>query len=160
MGTSGHHHVAIRTADLHRSAAFYIEALGARWLTKPFTLEGDEIAQLWGGAPGLRVRVALLGFEEGGGLELFEFEHPRHPTGPTDPPTDRLMHWGLRVDNVRATLAKVEELGGSAVHPVLNWGGNDIVYCRDPDGNTFELITTPFEENVRATLEVMPDARP
>lgn len=159
MATSAHHHVAVRTADLDRAADFYIRALGARWLAKPFTLEGDEIAQLWGGHAGLRVRVALLGFDEGG-LELFEFEQPRHPTGATDPAQDRLMHWGLRVDDVREALARVEDLGGSAVHPVLTWGGHDIVYCRDPDGNTFELIATPFEENVRATLEVMPDARP
>jgi catechol 2,3-dioxygenase-like lactoylglutathione lyase family enzyme len=159
MATSAHHHVAVRVADMERAATFYIEALGARWLAKPFTLEGDEIAQLWGGHAGLRVRVALLGFDEGG-LELFEFEHPVHPTGDTDPPADRIMHWGLRVDNVRDALARVEAAGGKAVHPVLEWGGNDIVYCRDPDGNVFELITTPFEENVRATLEVIPDARP
>jgi catechol 2,3-dioxygenase-like lactoylglutathione lyase family enzyme len=160
MGASAHHHVAVRVEDLDRASSFYIQALGAHWLALPFTLEGDEIAQLWGGHPGLRVRVALLGFDEGGGLELFEFESPKHPTGDTDPPRDGIMHWGLRVDNVRETLARVEELGGRAVHPVLEWGGNDIVYCRDPDGNTFELVATPFEENVRATLEVMPDARP
>lgn len=144
---------------MQRAADFYIAALGARWLAKPFTLEGDEIAQLWGGHPGLRVHVALLGFDEGG-LELFQFDSPSHPTGVTDPAQDRIMHWGLRVDNVRETLALVERHGGSAVHPVLEWGGNDIVYCRDPDGNVFELIATPFEENVRATLEVMPDAVP
>jgi lactoylglutathione lyase len=157
--TSAHHHVAVRVADIERSATFYIEALGARWLTKPFVLAGDEIAQLWGGHPGLQVRVCLLGFDEGG-IELFQFLSPEHPLEETDPTRDGIMHWGLRVDNVRDTLARVEALGGKAVHPVLDWGGNDIVYCRDPDGNVFELITTPFEENVRATLEVMPDARP
>ncbi len=160
MATSAHHHVAVRVADMDRAAAFYIDALDARWLAKPFTLEGDEIAQLWGGHPGLRVRVALLGFDEGG-LELFEFEHPVAPDGrrPTRQATGSCT--GAFASTTSAeTLARVEAHGGSAVHPVLEWGGNDIVYCRDPDGNVFELITTPFEENVRATLEVIPDARP
>lgn len=159
MATSAHHHVAVRVADMERATDFYVQALGARPLTKPFELEGDEIAQLWGGHPGLKVRISLLGFDEGG-LELFQFLEPAHPLEETDPTRDGIMHWGVRVDNVRETLARVEALGGKAVHPVLEWGGNDIVYCRDPDGNVFELIATPFSENVRATLEVMPDAAP
>jgi catechol 2,3-dioxygenase-like lactoylglutathione lyase family enzyme len=157
--TSAHHHVAVRVADIERGAQFYIDALGARWLALPFELEGPEIADLWGGHEGLKVKICLLGFDEGG-IELFQFVSPQHGTGPGDPAADRIMHWGMQVDDVRGTLARVEEHGGSAVHEVLNWGGKDIVYCRDPDGNIFELVSTPFEENVRLTLEVMPDATP
>ena len=159
MGTSAHHHVAVRVADIERGAQFYIDALGARWLALPFQLEGPEIEQLYGGHEGLKVKICLLGFDEGG-IELFEFLEPSHPTGAGDPPADRIMHWGCRVENVREALARVEAAGGAALHPVLNWGGKDIVYCRDPDGNIFELVSTPFEENVRLTLEVMPDATP
>ena len=159
MPTSAHHHVAVRVADVERGAEFYIEALGARWLTKPFELEGPEIEQLYGGHPGLKVRICLLGFDEGG-IELFQFLEPAHPVQPTDPTSDSIVHWGMRVDSVRETLARVESLGGEAVHPVLNWGGKDIVYCRDRDGNIFELVETPFSENVRLTLEVIPEAAP
>jgi catechol 2,3-dioxygenase-like lactoylglutathione lyase family enzyme len=159
VGTSAHHHVAVRVSDIDRGADFYIGALGARWLAKPFTLEGPEIAQLWGGHEGLRVKICLLGFDEGA-IELFEFEHPRHPTDAGDPAADRIMHWGCRVDDVRESLERVEAHGGSAVHDVLDWGGKDVVYCRDPDGNVFELVSTPFEENVRLTLEVIPAAAP
>jgi len=95
-----------------------------------------------------------------GGIELFQFLEPARPAQPTDPTSGSIIHWGLRVDDVRESLARVEALGGRAVHPVLDWGGRDIVYCRDPDGNIFELVATPFSENVRLTLEVLPDARP
>jgi catechol 2,3-dioxygenase-like lactoylglutathione lyase family enzyme len=159
MATSLHHHVAVRVADVERGARFYVEALGGRRLTKPFELEGPEIEQLFGGESGLKVRICLLGFDEGG-LELFQFLHPVHAPRPTDPPSGSIIHWGVRVESVRDALARIEAAGGSAVHPPLEWGGKEIVYCRDPDGNIFELVETPFSENVRLTLEVLPDAAP
>jgi len=158
--TSAHHHVAVRVADLDRSLAFYRDALDARVLARPFTLEGPDMERIFGGHPGLRVRICLLGFEEGGGLELFQFLEPAHPTAPTDQTTGAIVHFGLQVDSVRDSLARVEAAGGGADHDVLQWGGRDIVYCRDPDGNLFELVETPFAENVRLTLEVVPDAAP
>ena len=159
MGVDVVQHVAIRVADIDRAARFYVDLFGGRYLTRPFTISGPELEPLFGGHEGLEVRVCLLGFERGS-IELFEFLHPRVPMAEVDQTRANLVHWCIQVDDVRETLAQVEAAGGRAVHPVLDWGGADVVYCTDLDGNVFELISTSMESAAERSIAMFPEAAP
>jgi catechol 2,3-dioxygenase-like lactoylglutathione lyase family enzyme len=159
VGIHASQHVAIRVSDIDRAARFYVDLFDGRYLTRPFTLSGPELEPLFGGHEGLEVRVCLLAFEHGN-LELFEFLHPRVPLEELDQTRANLVHWCIQVDDVRGTLARVEAAGGRAVHPVLDWGGAEIVYCTDLDGNVFELASASLEDAARRSIEMFPEAAP
>lgn len=159
MGVDVAQHIAIRVADIERAARFYVDVFDGRYLTRPFTISGPELEPLFGGHEGLEVRVCLLGFEKGS-IELFEFLHPRVPLERPDQTRANLVHWCIQVDDVRAMLAKVEAAGGRAEHPVLDWGGADVVYCRDLDGNVFELISTSMAGAAERSIAMFPEAAP
>lgn len=152
-------HVAIRVADIDRAARFYAELFDGHYLTRPFTISGPDLEPLFGGYEGLEVRVCLLGFEHGN-LELFEFLHPRVPLGELDQTRANLVHWCVQVDDVREMLARVEAAGGRAVHPVLDWGGAEVVYCKDLDGNVFELASASLADAAARSIAMFPEADP
>src|SRR4029077_8003293 len=137
MGTNVCQHVALRVGDLDRAARFYIDAFGGRYLAMPFVIEDPEMEGLFGGHAGLKVKVCILGFDEGV-IELFQFLEPSRPTAPEDPTRSMLMHWCVQVEDVETALARVEALGAKPVQPMGDWNGSKFVYCYDLDGNVFE----------------------
>lgn len=159
MGVNASQHIAIRVADVERSARFYLDAFDGHYLTRPFIGEGEAMEQLMGGHPGLRVKVCILGFDQGV-IELFEFLEPVHPPTAIDPPANNLIHWCLQVDDVEATLAKVLAAGGKTVRPLDHWGAATFVYCTDFDGNVFELLGQSMQEIATLTIEMFPEAAP
>ena len=85
----GFHHVALKTADLDASIAFY-EKLGMKFYTS------------WGEGDG---RIAMLDFGDGGILELFA-------GGTADEQANaKYIHFALKVDDVDAAYAKAIEAG-------------------------------------------------
>jgi predicted enzyme related to lactoylglutathione lyase len=77
-------------------------------------------------------------------LELFEFSKPvGKAKDPAYPVSDRgISHFGLTVDDVQATYDKLKA-AGVAIHGRLqtfNGGSMRAAYCRDPDGNVFEIM--------------------
>ena len=85
----GFHHVALKTADLDASIAFY-EKLGMKFYTS------------WGEGDG---RIAMLDFGDGGILELFA-------GGNADEQQNaKYIHFALKVDDVDAAYAKAIEAG-------------------------------------------------
>jgi catechol 2,3-dioxygenase-like lactoylglutathione lyase family enzyme len=159
MGVNVCQHVALRVSDIERSAQFYLEAFGGRYLTLPFVIDDPEMAGLFGGHSGLTVKVSILGFDAGV-IELFEFVEPMRPTGPEDPTRSMLMHWCVQVDNVEEALARVEALGATTVQPLGDWGGSKFVYCYDLDGNVFEMLESSMEDIARLTIDLFPGAKP
>jgi glyoxylase I family protein len=159
MGVNASQHVALRVSDIDRSARFYIDAFDGRYLTLPFEVDDPGMAGLFGGHPGLKVKVCILGFDQGV-IELFQFLEPSRPTGPEDPTRSMLMHWCVQVDDVEASLTRVEALGAKAVQPLGDWGGSKFVYCYDLDGNVFEMLDSSMEETARRTIALFPDAAP
>jgi catechol 2,3-dioxygenase-like lactoylglutathione lyase family enzyme len=159
MGVNACQHVALRVTDMERSIAFYTDAFAAHHLTLPFTVEGPEIEEMFGGHAGLRMTVCILGFDEGV-IELFQFLEPVHPATAIDPPRSNLIHWALQVDSVEDALARVEAAGGKAVRPILDWAGANVVFCTDPDGNVFELLDTSMAQTAERTFTLFPEARP
>jgi catechol 2,3-dioxygenase-like lactoylglutathione lyase family enzyme len=159
MGINVCQHVALRVSDIERSAKFYLEAFDGHYLTLPFVIDDPEMAGLFGGHNDLKVKVSILGFEQGT-IELFEFVEPVRPTGPEDPTRSMLMHWCVQVDSVEETLARVEALGAKTVQPLGDWGGSKFVYCYDLDGNVFELLESSMEDIAGLTIDLFPEAQP
>ena len=85
----GFHHVALKTADLDASIAFY-EKLGMKFYTS------------WGEGDG---RVAMMDFGDGGILELFAGGSADEQTNP------KYIHFALKVDDVDAAYACALEAG-------------------------------------------------
>ena len=85
----GFHHVALKTADLDASIAFY-EKLGMKFYTS------------WGEGDG---RIAMLDFGDGGILELFAGGSAEEQANA------RYIHFALKVDDVDAAYAKAIEAG-------------------------------------------------
>lgn len=85
----GFHHVALKTADLDASIAFY-EKLGMKFYTS------------WGEGDG---RIAMMDFGDGGILELFAGGNCAEQANP------RYIHFALKVDDVDLAYAKAIEAG-------------------------------------------------
>jgi catechol 2,3-dioxygenase-like lactoylglutathione lyase family enzyme len=160
MGASAHHHPALRVADIERAARFYCEAFDGHLLTRPFTIEGDFAEVVMDGPPGVAFRVCMVGFEEGC-LELFEFVEPVHPIAPVHPTRGNLIHFGIKVDDVEATLALVEAAGSRRLWSDINpWGTAKVIYVTDPDRNIVEITDASMEEIVQLTIASIPEADP
>jgi catechol 2,3-dioxygenase-like lactoylglutathione lyase family enzyme len=160
MPASAHHHPALRVSDLDRAARFYLDAFEGHWVTRPFVLEGDFAEMVFEGPPGLRYRVCHIGFEEGA-VELFEFLEPVVPIRPINAWEANALHFGLRVDDVAATLARVEAAGGRPLWPrIAQWGDANVVYVSDLDRNVIELTDKTLDHIARLTIEAFPEAAP
>ena len=84
------HHVGLQVSDLDRAGAFYVAALGARWLVMPLAFEGPGAVQAMG-HDGVKLRLAMLGLGDAM-LELFEF------TG------DEVPDWARRARDARSVV--------------------------------------------------------
>jgi len=75
-----------------------------------------------------------------GFIELFQFlPSELAPTEPVPYTHQRVLHFGVQVDDVAKTLELVQAHGGSTVFPPRGLAGATVSYCRDPDGNVMEL---------------------
>jgi lactoylglutathione lyase len=149
MGARADHHVALRVSDMDRAIRFWEEALGARVVSAPSLREGAFIESVFG--EGTRVTVAHVAFDANA-LELWEFHEPANPIPPADQAAVGQMHFAVSVDDVPAAVARVEAAGGRTRFPVKQLAGGDdsaqFVYCEDPDGHVFELLSRSHPETV------------
>lgn len=144
-------HVALRVSDVARAVRFWREALGARLVAGPTLREDDRTIDAVFGE-GTRATVAHVAFDANA-LELWEFHEPRHPIPPAEQTVVGQMHFAITVDDVPAAVERVEAAGGRARFPVgqIGGGGGDtaqFVYCEDPDGHVFELLSRSHPEIV------------
>jgi predicted enzyme related to lactoylglutathione lyase len=160
MAASAHHHHALRVSSLERSADFYIQAFGGHWVTRPFTLEGDFAEMVFGGPRGLRYSVCHIGFDEGA-VELFEFHELAAPIRRIEAWEGNALHFGVVVDDVAATLERVESAGGRRLWPeIARWGDASVVYVGDLDENVIEVTDRTMSHIARLTIEAFPEAAP
>jgi catechol 2,3-dioxygenase-like lactoylglutathione lyase family enzyme len=154
------HHVGLRVADIERAARFYIEAFDGRWQTRPRIREG-RAAQVIMATPNARFLVCHIAFDTGT-IELFQFLDPVHPMAPAPPAQGNLIHFGIQVPDVPATLERVERAGGTRFWPEIRPLDEDheVIYVSDPDGNVIEVIDASVDEVVDILIERDPAAAP
>jgi glyoxylase I family protein len=162
LPASASHHIALRVSDLERASRFYVDAFGGRVLTAPYLREGAEAETTWGGLDGVSYLVSHIAFDDGV-IELFQF---RSPTGlpsavPLDPAAG-LLHFGMRVDDVDASLGGVESAGGRRLWPEVRRmaPGVAVIYVADPDGNVIELSDAGMEHIAELIIAAHPQADP
>ena len=158
MSARADHHVALRVTDLERAIRFYEEALGGRLVAAPIMREGPYIEEVFG--PGAVLRVCHVAFAANA-LELWQFLAPVVPIPPQEQSAVGIMHFAVTVDDVPSTLARVEAAGGKARFPVKSIGGDSpgrFVYCEDPDGHVFELLSVDHRTTVGIIVAGNPDA--
>jgi catechol 2,3-dioxygenase-like lactoylglutathione lyase family enzyme len=153
------HHVGLQVSDIDRAGAFYVAALGARWLVKPLAFEGPGAVQAMG-HEGVQLRLAMLGLGDAM-LELFEFTGDARPAWAERPHDRRLPHLAVHVEDTDATLARVEANGGTRLWPEVDrFGRARVIYVQDPEGNVVELLDKPPADIAGALLRWFPEATP
>lgn len=135
-------HVGISVTDLDRSIAFYREMFGMEPLGEPFVFKGPQMAEIMD-IPDVEGRMCMIA-KGSMWLELFEFTSPRgKQKGRNYPVSDHgYSHFGMTVDDVQATYDRLKA-AGVPIHGRLQTfagGGMRAAYCRDPDGNVFEIM--------------------
>ncbi len=132
MPVQGLDHVAITVADVEATLDFYERVLGAERLHHDLFLAGTiPIALLQVGGSRLSVHPAVS-------------PAAPHAERPTVGSADLCFRYSGPVDEVLATMAAegVAVVEGPVPRPAADGGMGASVYCRDPDGNLVELLTT------------------
>lgn len=143
-GIRGIHHVGLVVDDLAAAIVFYsalldmVEIERDSWRA-PAPMEDQGVGLVGSSAEGVMLRGSSSY------LELWQYFAPEQVG---DDPADRganergLRHIAIEVDDVSAALARVIELGGSAMGEpvVISNDGAGAVYCRDPFGTIIEFM--------------------
>jgi len=133
-------HVGISVSEIDRSIAFYRDMFGMEQLCDVFPFGGEQFEAIMD-IPGVTGRMCMIG-KGNLQLELFEFIDSK-AKDPEYPVSDRgYSHFGFEVEDIDATYAKLKAAGVRIHCPVItfNQGSMQAAYCRDPDGNVFELL--------------------
>jgi catechol 2,3-dioxygenase-like lactoylglutathione lyase family enzyme len=143
----GADHTGITVSNLERSLAFWRDVLDFELSHK--THQTGEMAKEITGVTGAEIKLAVLKAPGGHKIELLQYLAPPDRKNANVSPCDvGHVHVALLVDDLDAIL---EKIGGSdwkaAGKPqTLKSGpnaGKRVVYVRDPDGTTIELMQAP-----------------
>lgn len=152
------HHSGVRVANLERAAQFYFDAFDAFWMHKPIEIGTEGAERVVGGPPGVNFKFAYIGFDDGA-LELFEFIGEVRPDWVV-PARGTIPHFGLLVEDVHATVARVERAGGTQIWSEPgDWGESSVTFVADLDDNPIELLEVPVETIVELTVGQWPEAK-
>lgn len=133
-------HIGIVVDDLEAATAFFT-ALGLEPEGKA-SVEGDLVDRI-NGLDGVRADVVILRTPgEGSKLELAKYHSPAHDggDGPAPPNAPGLRHVLFVVDDIKSSLAALEQHGGELVGELVNY--EDVYwlcYVRGPAGVIVEL---------------------
>ena len=139
---TGFNHVGISVTDLDRSIAFYRDHFGLEPLGAPFPFSGPQFSQVMGlaEAQGRMCMIARGNLW----LELFEFSNPKGKARDSNYPVSDcgISHFGFTVDDIDAVHSRLHAAGVPIHAPVQTFqpSGMRATYCRDPDGNVFEIM--------------------
>ena len=145
--SSAFSHLALAVGDLDAMAAFYTRTLGFS-AGPPYASAGRRVAALMeGDVAGFRGIFLRRGDFL---LELLEHANgTAAATVPRDAGEFGYAHTSFMVEDVAATVAEMEQLGGSRrtefEHGVAGEQTTIIAFCLDPEGNRIELVSHPNE---------------
>ena len=152
----GIHHVALSTADLERSLAFYRDLLGFAPVMDFSWPEGTEHMNRTHELDETAGRVVLLRLGNAM-LELFEYGTPApRPRDPNRRMCDHgLIHFCLDVDDVEAEYRRLSAAGVRFHCAPVDYGSVKLTYGRDPDGNVIEFqeIVSPDDPIALPAIE-------
>jgi catechol 2,3-dioxygenase-like lactoylglutathione lyase family enzyme len=141
-------HTGITVSNLERSLAFWRDVLGFE--LSHTAHQTGELAKEITGVAGAELKLAVLKAPGGHKIELLEYLAPPDRTKHTDlrPCDVGSVHVALTVNDLSAVLQRIVSSGWkTAGKPqTLQSGpnaGKRVVYVRDPDGTTIELMQTP-----------------
>jgi glyoxylase I family protein len=143
-------HTGITVSNLERSLAFWRDVLGFE-LSHTSHQKG-ELAEEITGVEGAEIKLAVLKAPGGHKVELLEYLAPADRKRANPRPCDvGSVHVALLVEDLNAVLAQIAASGWEAAGKpqILKTGpnaGKRVVYVRDPDGTTIELMQHPFEQ--------------
>ncbi len=145
-------HTGFTVANIDRSLAFWQDVLGFELSHRAHHTGG--LASEVTGVPGAKISIAVLK-APGHRIELLEYKAPSDRKRADFRPCDvGSVHVALTVDNLDAVLSTIAASGWSAAGKpqILKTGpnaGKRIVYVRDPDGTTIELMQPPSDKGDR-----------
>jgi catechol 2,3-dioxygenase-like lactoylglutathione lyase family enzyme len=137
-------HTGITVSNLERSLEFWQNVLGFEFSHRAH--QTSEMASEITGVAGAEIKIAVVRAPGGHKIELLEYLAPpdRKQVGlrPCDVGS---VHVAFTVDNLDAVLEKIAASGWKAAGKpqILQSGpnaGKRVVYVRDPDGTTIELM--------------------
>jgi len=137
-------HTGITVSNLERSVQFWQNVLGFEFSHAAH--QKGELAQEITGVEGAEIRLAVLKTPGGHKIELLEYLAPADRRRANLQPCDvGSVHVALLVDDLDAVLAQITASGWEAAGKpqTLTSGpnaGKRVVYVRDPDGTTIELM--------------------
>jgi catechol 2,3-dioxygenase-like lactoylglutathione lyase family enzyme len=143
-------HTGITVSNLERSLAFWRDVLGFE--LSHTAHQTGELAREITGVAGAELKLAVLKAPGGHKIELLEYLAPPDRTKHTDlrPCDVGSVHVALTVNDLDAVLQRIVASGWKiAGKPqTLQSGpnaGKRVVYVRDPDGTTIELMQPPAQ---------------
>jgi catechol 2,3-dioxygenase-like lactoylglutathione lyase family enzyme len=140
-------HTGITVSNLEKSLEFWRDVLGLEFSHTAH--QTGELAKEITGIAGAEIKLAVLKTPSGHKIELLEYLAPpdhKHPD--VRPCNVGHVHVALLVDDLDAILDKIAASGWRAAGEpqTLKTGpnaGKRVVYVRDPDGTTIELMQPP-----------------
>ena len=140
-------HTGITVSNLERSLAFWRDVLGFE--LSHTTHQKGELAQEITGIERAEIKLAVLKAPGGHKIELLEYLAPADRKRANLRPCDvGSVHVALLIDDLDAVLERIAAFGWKAAGKPqrLQSGpnaGKRVVYVRDPDGTTIELMELP-----------------
>ncbi len=137
-------HTGITVSNLERSLAFWRDVLGFEFSHTAH--QKGELAQEITGVKGAELKLAVLKTPGGHKIELLEYLAPAdHKRASLRPCDVGFVHVALLVEDLDAVLRQIVASGWKAAGKpqTLTKGpnaGKRVVYVRDPDGTTIELM--------------------
>ncbi|PYL47168.1 MAG: glyoxalase/bleomycin resistance/dioxygenase family protein [Verrucomicrobia bacterium] len=140
-------HTGITVSNLERSLEFWRDVLGFEFSHSAH--QKGDLAQEITGVDGAEIKLAVLKTPGGHKIELLQYLAPAERKRATLRPCDvGSVHVAMLVNDLDAVLAQIAASGWEAAGKpqTLNTGpnaGKRVVYVRDPDGTTIELMQPP-----------------
>ncbi len=142
-------HTGITVSNLERSLSFWRDGLGFEF--SHAVHQRGEMAEQITGVKGAEIKLAVLKTPGGHKIELLEYIAPMDRKRANVQPCDvGSVHVALLVDDLEAALDRIAASGWKAAGKpqTLMKGpnaGKRVVYVRDPDGTTIELMQVTSE---------------
>lgn len=139
---SGIGNVVVHVADMDRALRFYQDGLGLDIKFDSGWSSPEPMLALSSTPPGTPMRIVAFELEGTAGLSLCSFQAPGERVAAFE--AGGIIHFGLTVDDVDASLTTLEALGGRPLGSpgIVGPPGRQskLGFIRDPDGAVIELL--------------------